>query len=449
MQSETKTFGRILFPLQEIIDKPRSVGNFFSEESFAELKSACKESLLTTNYDHLIGRYGSGPAVPEKVQNEATQKIREITGNNHLVKGYNYLGKYQIHEGCIPNLWDHLDQNASQVSINVTIEKTIDWALTINDEIFSLEENSAVLYAGQFHRHARPFYPSVNESDYVIQLFMQFVTPDHWIISDPKGGMAKYCRDGDVRYFNERRYFPLPDPPSAKCENTKGLTAYARVLGYYEEIAEVASQQNNLTVETVDMSFEGPEEILPGVHSYSIKKESAQQLYGLIHNACFMGWEMAKYGDENLVPVETRPDNFWLYGKHEQCHHVDPITRLSKSLFSGIDAVVSHYSSAFNTKPVHSEKVITLLRTRVGQSMTSHTDAQPHLHRVITATCYFNDDYDGGEFVFVNFDHRIKPTAGQILIFPSNYLFEHRVEKVKAGVRYSMNRFYFYNMKQS
>jgi len=445
MQSETKTLGRILFPIKEIIDKPLSISNFFSEESFTELKSACEKSLITTNYDHLIGRYGSGLSISEKMQDEAIQKIRAITGNSDLVKAYNYLGKYQIHEGCIPNLWDHFDQNASQVSVNVTIEKTVDWALTVNDETFSLEENSAVLYAGQFHRHARPFYPSVSESDYVIQLFMQFVTPDHWIISDPQGGMTKYGRDGDIRYFNNRRYFPLPDPPSPKCENTKGLTAYAGVLHFYEEIAEVASQQNNSIVETVDMSFEGPEELFPGCYSYSIKKDSARELYGLINNACFVSWEKAQYGgQEKLVSVETRPDNFWLLDKHEQCHHVDPITRLSRSLFPGIDAIVNHYSLAFNTKPVHSEKVITLLRTRVGQLMTAHADAQPHIHRVITATCYFNDDYDGGEFVFVNFDFKIKPFSGQVLVFPSNYLFEHRVEKVTAGARYSMNRFYAY-----
>jgi 2OG-Fe(II) oxygenase superfamily len=47
-----------------------------------------------------------------------------------------------------------------------------------------------------------------------------------------------------------------------------------------------------------------------------------------------------------------------------------------------------------------------------------------------------NDDYDGGEFVMWT-DQVIKLKCGSVMIFPSNFLFPHRVNPVKKGTRYS------------
>jgi hypothetical protein len=47
-----------------------------------------------------------------------------------------------------------------------------------------------------------------------------------------------------------------------------------------------------------------------------------------------------------------------------------------------------------------------------------------------------NDDYEGGNFVFFK-DYEIKLKAGDILIFPSVFMFPHRVDKVSKGIRHS------------
>ena len=47
-----------------------------------------------------------------------------------------------------------------------------------------------------------------------------------------------------------------------------------------------------------------------------------------------------------------------------------------------------------------------------------------------------NDDYDGGEFVM--WDKKVIPMkTGDLLIFPSNFLYPHKVEPVTKGIRYS------------
>jgi hypothetical protein len=47
-----------------------------------------------------------------------------------------------------------------------------------------------------------------------------------------------------------------------------------------------------------------------------------------------------------------------------------------------------------------------------------------------------NDDYEGGEFKFFN-DYKVELLKGDIVIFPSLFLYPHRVEKVTKNTRYS------------
>ena len=47
-----------------------------------------------------------------------------------------------------------------------------------------------------------------------------------------------------------------------------------------------------------------------------------------------------------------------------------------------------------------------------------------------------NENYEGGEFIMFQ-DKEIKLLTGDLLIFPSNFLYPHRVDPVKKGTRYS------------
>lgn len=47
-----------------------------------------------------------------------------------------------------------------------------------------------------------------------------------------------------------------------------------------------------------------------------------------------------------------------------------------------------------------------------------------------------NDDYEGGEFIMFD-DYEIKFKKGDVIIFPSIFLYPHKVEPVTKGTRYS------------
>ena len=78
-----------------------------------------------------------------------------------------------------------------------------------------------------------------------------------------------------------------------------------------------------------------------------------------------------------------------------------------------------------------------LLRYGAGQHFHNHIDDHPSLGvRRISLSYYINNDYEGGEIEFPRFNLKIKPKANQLIIFPSNYVYNHLVHAVTSGFRY-------------
>ena len=77
------------------------------------------------------------------------------------------------------------------------------------------------------------------------------------------------------------------------------------------------------------------------------------------------------------------------------------------------------------------------------QIMSKHCD---HIHNLFTGerrgipilsiVGVLNDDYQGGEFIMFD-DYEIKFKPGDIIIFPSVFLYPHLVKPIKKGTRYS------------
>ena len=83
------------------------------------------------------------------------------------------------------------------------------------------------------------------------------------------------------------------------------------------------------------------------------------------------------------------------------------------------------------------------IRYSQGQTMKNHCD---HIHTlfdgkrkgipILSIIGLLNDDYEGGELIMFE-DKKIDTKVGDVLIFPSNFLYPHEVTPVSKGVRYS------------
>jgi predicted 2-oxoglutarate/Fe(II)-dependent dioxygenase YbiX len=82
-------------------------------------------------------------------------------------------------------------------------------------------------------------------------------------------------------------------------------------------------------------------------------------------------------------------------------------------------------------------------RYKENRLMAEHCD---HIHTmfdgqrkgipIMTALGLLNDDYEGGEFIMFQ-DTLVPFKSGEIKIFPSCFLYPHRIESVTKGIRYS------------
>ena len=78
-----------------------------------------------------------------------------------------------------------------------------------------------------------------------------------------------------------------------------------------------------------------------------------------------------------------------------------------------------------------------------GQTMQNHCDHIQDLFDgerrgipILSIIGILNDDYEGGELIMFE-DKKIDTKKGDLLIFPSNFLYPHKVTPVTEGVRYS------------
>ncbi len=86
---------------------------------------------------------------------------------------------------------------------------------------------------------------------------------------------------------------------------------------------------------------------------------------------------------------------------------------------------------------------INLLKYEIGNFYIKHVDQSTTLNRTISIIINLNENYEGGEVVFYNpltNKPYSKPSlkTGDIVLFPSNFLYPHQVTPIKKGVRYSI-----------
>jgi hypothetical protein len=80
-----------------------------------------------------------------------------------------------------------------------------------------------------------------------------------------------------------------------------------------------------------------------------------------------------------------------------------------------------------------------MLRYKSNQEYKQHYDGQgKKVNRIISAVCYLNNDYEGGEIEFPYHRVTIKPEPGMLILFPSNYAYSHIAHPVKSGTKYSL-----------
>jgi len=108
---------------------------------------------------------------------------------------------------------------------------------------------------------------------------------------------------------------------------------------------------------------------------------------------------------------------------------------------------VQHYSSLFRLGELRYWEAMNFIKYGPGQHFQEHHDHGFSYNCTVSLVAYPNDDYEGGELQFRLQDKMIKPKAGDLYIFPSNYMYPHRAMPVHSGEKHSIVTMLDYSAK--
>lgn len=111
---------------------------------------------------------------------------------------------------------------------------------------------------------------------------------------------------------------------------------------------------------------------------------------------------------------------------------------ISNQMYTTLIATTAPYVQQMQINETTYHEEYSLLKYPISTEYKQHYDGSTSSGRSISAIVYLNDDYKGGEIEFPNFNVKIKPEAGMVILFPSNYAYAHIAHPVTSGTKYAI-----------
>lgn len=115
--------------------------------------------------------------------------------------------------------------------------------------------------------------------------------------------------------------------------------------------------------------------------------------------------------------------------RHMPNEIVDILEKVFKFVY---DKATSHYGVNLDILEVRRSNI---LKFEKGFVLNPHIDTSSAEENHIASIYYINDDYEGGEIYFPDFNLEIKPKPNSVVIFPGNESYLHGVSLVANGER--------------
>ena len=151
-------------------------------------------------------------------------------------------------------------------------------------------------------------------------------------------------------------------------------------------------------------------------------------------------WHVARSDSYKVLSGDNEPEKLGM----EQFSF--DIGKINNFIIQNLHSVILEYIESFKFDWFvgwEGFSVIKFIRYSPGQTMQNHCD---HIHNlfdgerkgipVLSIIGILNDDYEGGELIMFE-DKKIETKKGDLLIFPSIFLYPHKIAPVTKGVRYS------------
>lgn len=189
-------------------------------------------------------------------------------------------------------------------------------------------------------------------------------------------------------------------------------------------------------------------QLAPGIVVYSDVLENYDTLVqdieeGLV--ASGLAWNQSSIQKDDKIQVDTSyRDTMFIAINYKNYINEDFInfedafnSSLSNMFLTGFGPLESDYKGEYQLDTTFHEEY-SILKYGQGQKFVNHIDDHKDHHRRMSWVYYINDDYTGGEISFPRFNLTYKPAANELIVFPSNYVYNHSVLPVIDGTRYAV-----------
>lgn len=160
-------------------------------------------------------------------------------------------------------------------------------------------------------------------------------------------------------------------------------------------------------------------ELGPAIHVYDNVFPGAMDLMKKLEDSG--KFEREDYYDEE---IGKKASTTWIYENDDMCE--------------AFEEIVDSYCQMWDIAPITRE-AYRVTKFEDGEFFSMHPDDSYGTPRTVSFVHYPNDDYEGGELEFVHFGIKYKPKAGQFIIFPSAYSYQHKIHSKTGGnTRYTI-----------
>ena len=161
-------------------------------------------------------------------------------------------------------------------------------------------------------------------------------------------------------------------------------------------------------------------------------------------------WQPAYVGYQQLMP-EYRDCNDFKFKKTDIEKDTSETSLNLQSLWQDLYDVklpaVEDYSRMYNINNLKYWEAFNFIKYGPGQHFMEHHDHGFSYNCTLSLVAYPNDDYEGGELFFRLQNLKVKAEAGDLFVFPSNFMYPHQAMPVTSGTKYSIVTMLDYSKK--
>ena len=200
----------------------------------------------------------------------------------------------------------------------------------------------------------------------------------------------------------------------------------------------------------VDRSFGNIKVLNPGIGlniyesaiPFEVSEKAIKTLEDNLTNGSTYKWSEAQVTTSNkpiksardCIDFKFKPENLGTRNSNNA-----ELLDMHQSIYDVLKKCVDDYCQYWGINVVYYEAFNFVKYSSPGQHFRVHADHGPHYNCTVSAVIYLNDNYEGGEIAFPRLDKLVyKPKRGDVVIFPSNYIYEHSSEPMIFGDKYSV-----------